>query len=171
MDRIFIREDFIIDDMELFHSLNETLDWDTSMKSRKTASVGVAYNYSQMEYPEVDMPECLSGICSRLESVIGFLPNNCLVNYYENGMSRMGFHSDRIDNLERDTGIAIISLGAKRSLRFRHLENKEIRKEYPLSSGSLFYMDLQTQHQWQHAIPKDKTIHPRMSLTFRKVTV
>lgn len=37
------------------------------------------------------------------------------------GTSSMGYHSDQTDNLEKNTGIAIISLGAERILRFRKI--------------------------------------------------
>lgn len=81
----------------------------------------------------------------------------------------MGFHSDQTDILFEGTGVAIISLGQTRILRFRNIENKEIIKDYPLESGSLFYMTNEVQKEWQHAIPKSNTENGRMSLTFRKM--
>ncbi|MFT5096791.1 MAG: alkylated DNA repair dioxygenase AlkB, partial [Psychrobacter okhotskensis] len=41
----------------------------------------------------------------------GYLPNNCLVNYYLDGSSKMGFHSDDTSQLADGTGVAILSLG------------------------------------------------------------
>ena len=39
----------------LFKCLKRSVDWDERMKARKTASYGVAYNYSQLTYPEKAM--------------------------------------------------------------------------------------------------------------------
>ena len=95
----------------LFESLKTNVEWDEKMIARKTASFGVAYNYSQMSYPSKEMPHELSMICNKVNNVIGFEPNNCLINYYLNGKSKMGFHSDQTDILETNTGIVIVSLG------------------------------------------------------------
>ena len=89
------------------------------MTARKTASFGNAYNYSQINYPYQDFLPELEAINKKLNSVIGFEPNNCLINYYLNGKSKMGYHSDQTDILQTDTGIAIVSVGETRTLKFR----------------------------------------------------
>lgn len=162
-------ENFIDNPDQFFQYLNKNIDWDSRMKSRKTASLGVAYNYSQISYlPKSMMPE-IKGICDSILKSLNFEPNNCLINLYENGKSKMGFHSDQIDILAKNTGVAIISLGEERILKFRKIMNKEIEFDYSLANGSLCYMNQETQLHWQHSIPKDESIKPRMSLTFRKI--
>lgn len=81
----------------------------------------------------------------------------------------MGYHSDQTDILEADTGIAIVSLGETRSLKFRNIANPEQFLTYELPSGSLIYMTQAVQANWQHAIPKSDTNNGRISLTFRKI--
>ena len=88
-----IIEGFIDDAQVLFRKFRDEVSWDERMKSRKTASFGVSYNYSGMEYPDADMPSKLISICNQIHSLIGFAPNNCLMNYYEDGNSKMGYHS------------------------------------------------------------------------------
>ena len=83
----------------------------------------------------------------------------------------MGFHSDQTDILVENTGIAIISLGETRILRFKNIENNELIKDFELPSGSLIYMTQEVQKLWLHAIPKSNTENGRMSLTFRKIKV
>jgi alkylated DNA repair dioxygenase AlkB len=81
----------------------------------------------------------------------------------------MGFHSDQTDILEAGTGIAIVSLGATRSLQFRNIADPSKTDNYDLPSGSLIYMTQDVQSLWQHAIPKADTQIGRMSLTFRQI--
>ncbi|WP_231373998.1 alpha-ketoglutarate-dependent dioxygenase AlkB [Aureivirga marina] len=160
---------FIENSAELYSFLKDFVLWDERMKARKTASFGEAYNYSQISYPFQEFPESLLNILNLIEENIGFKPNNCLINYYLDGNSKMGYHSDQTDILAENTGVVIISLGETRTIRFRNIANPEIKKEYQLPSGSLFYMTAEVQKEWQHAIPKKNTENGRMSLTFRKL--
>ena len=169
MEGITFIKNFVDDSQELFEVLTKKIDWDERMKARKTASFGVAYNYSQIEYPDQAFIPELELILDKLENELGFRPNNCLVNYYIDGSSRMGFHSDQIDILEQNTGVAIVSIGQERTLRFRKIEDEEEKIDFNLNSGSLIYMNQEVQKKWQHAIPKTKTEKGRISLTFRKI--
>ncbi len=166
---IFYLENFVKNPYALLQSLVESVQWDLSMQSRKTASFGVAYNYPPIKYPELDMPLEMEEFCKSINKILKFKPNNCLINLYADGNSKMGFHSDQIDILAEHTGVAIISLGEERILRFRQIEDKDLKLDFPLSNGSLFYMNQEIQEKYQHSIPRDKTTNPRMSLTFRKL--
>ena len=169
MEGITLIENFINNPSQLFDQLKETVQWDERMSARKTASYGVAYNYSQISYPFQEFTPELNAILDSIDKTLGFRPNNCLINYYLDGKSKMGFHSDQTDILSDNTGVAILSVGETRTLRFRNIENKEIKKDFPLPSGSFFYMTNEVQDEWQHSIPKSDTNNGRMSLTFRKI--
>jgi alkylated DNA repair dioxygenase AlkB len=162
-------ENFIDNPDELFELLLDKVQWDERMVARKTASFGKAYNYSQMSYPfQAFLPE-LEQINNKINLTIGFDPNNCLINYYLDGKSKMGYHSDQIDILEKGTGVAILSIGETRSLKFRKILSPEEVLSYELQPGSLIYMTQEVQAIWQHAIPKADTEKGRISLTFRKI--
>lgn len=162
-------EGFADDPSTLFHTLSKGVNWDERMAARKTASYGVAYNYSQMSYPYQEFLPELEAMLPIIEDAVGFRPNNCLLNYYVDGKSRMGFHSDQTDILYQDTGVVIISLGATRMLCFRNIADQTIRHDYGLPSGSLIYMTQEVQDKWQHAILKNDATEGRISLTFRKI--
>ena len=162
-------ENFIDNPSILFGILKSDVDWDERMNARKTASFGKAYNYSQISYPFQEFPEVLVSIIDSIKNTLNFEPNNCLINYYLDGKSKMGFHSDQTDILYEGTGVAIISVGETRTLRFRNIEDKELIKDFQLPSGSLIYMTNEVQDKWQHSIPKSDTENGRMSLTFRKI--
>lgn len=169
MNGITYIADFLDNHFELFHSFMDGIVWDVRMKARKTASFGKAYNYSQIDYPYQGFTEELNDIIASINNALGFKPNNCLINLYEDGSSTMGFHSDQTDILFENTGVAIISLGETRTLRFRNIEDRKVNIDYNLPSGSLIYMDNFVQKTWQHAIPESNTENGRMSLTFRKL--
>ena len=90
--KIELVSNFVGNSNQLFDRIKDLVVWDERLRSRKTASYGVAYNYSGMTYPAVEMLDALIPICDRIEKQIGFLPNNCLLNYYPDGNSTMGYH-------------------------------------------------------------------------------
>jgi len=154
---------------DLFNHLISSVKWDERMKARKTASFGVSYDYSQMSYDLAPMPGEIVAVSERIGAALGFTPNNCLLNYYEDGSSSMGFHSDSSEELSAGTGVAIVSLGSTRSLVFRSKADKSVEFEYPLPPGSLIYMSNEVQDRWLHAIPKVDGVGPRISMTFRAI--
>lgn len=169
MNGITYIEHFIENPTELYDLLTMNVKWDERMTARKTASFGKAYNYSQIDYPYQEFPPELETIIRLLKPVIGFEANNCLINYYVDGKSKMGYHSDQIDILVANTGIAIVSIGEQRSLKFRNIEEPEQFLTYELTPGSLIYMTQEIQKIWQHSIPKSDTKNGRISLTFRQM--
>ncbi|WP_445630343.1 alpha-ketoglutarate-dependent dioxygenase AlkB [Nostoc sp. DSM 114167] len=168
---IYLKSDFIHSADALFQHLKESVSWDERMKSRKTASFGVSYNYSQISYKQTSMPSQIEQVCTEIHRILGFFPNNCLLNYYPNGNSSMGFHSDSSQELAEGTGVAIVSLGSVRSIVYRHKHKKDIEFSYPLPNGSLLYMSNEIQEQWLHAILKAPEVGERISLTFRLIVI
>lgn len=150
----------------LFGWLLANVVWDETMRSRKTASFGLPYDYSGIHYPRVPMPACLVGLAERLRPRLGYTPNNCLVNFYETGERSMGFHSDSQASVVPGTDVSIVSLGATRTLRFKH-KTSRLQCDYALSPGSLVVMRPASQEDWLHALPPEPGAGPRISVTFR----
>ena len=169
MKGITYLEKFLSESHKLFEKLQSEIVWDERMRARKTASYGKAYNYSQINYPYQEFLPELGEILTMIAQTLHFEPNNCLINYYLDGKSKMGFHSDQTDILADQTGIAIVSIGETRVLRFRKITDHQEVKDYTLPSGSLIYMTQEIQQVWQHAIPKSDTDQGRMSLTYRRL--
>jgi alkylated DNA repair dioxygenase AlkB len=162
-------DNFISDPDALFSRLLSETAWDERMRARKTASFGVPYNYSGMEYPTVPFPAAVAEVARRIEARVSFLPNNCLANYYADGDSTMGFHRDALDNLVPGTGVAIVSLGDGRTLTFRKIGDKSVEQNVRLAGGSLLYMPPEVQDAWRHGVQAEPGSGPRISLTFRCV--
>lgn len=156
---------------EIFLKIKNETIWDDSMHSRKTISYGIPYNYSNMSYKLTPFPSDIEKMAFIIQKHLGFKPNNCLINYYNTGFSRMGFHSDQIDILHKKTGIAIISLGNERIMRFKDKNSGSVFFDFILKPNSLFYMSAEIQKEWLHSILPDKldSSKDRISLTFRKI--
>lgn len=166
---LMLVENFVENPDQLFDDLVTSVVWDERMKARKTASFGVSYDYSGISYAKVEMHEKLVPLCRLIEKTVGFHPNNCLLNYYLDGESSMGLHSDATEDLQAGTGIVIVSLGAERVIAYRNKANKALEHHYTLKNGCFLYMDQQVQHEWLHAIPKQQHAAARISLTFRLI--
>jgi alkylated DNA repair dioxygenase AlkB len=102
------------DAVALFSELVDNVSWDNSMKVRKTACYGEAYDESGVDLDVEFMHPLLVPVCVPLCKEVGFLPANSLLKYYEDGRSTMSFHSDATSSLEGD--IVIVSLGAKQRM-------------------------------------------------------
>lgn len=166
---IIIKENFVPKPQVLFEKLMGSVTWDERMRARKTSSFGVSYDYSGIVYAQTAMHPDLLPICEAINIELGFYPNNCLLNYYSDGSSSMGYHSDSSEELTSGTGVAIISLGAERSIFYKNKNDKTLIFQYPLKSGALLFMTNKVQDEWLHAIPKQLESGPRISITFRKI--
>lgn len=160
---------FIQDHQSLYDRLSADIIWDGRMRARKTASFGAPYNYSGMTYPAMAMPPEIAAVRDAVAKRLSYEPDNCLVNFYENGRATMGFHYDAQDDLAPDTGVTIVSLGATRTLRFRRMDDAAVEFAQPMASGSLLYMAPAVQRSWKHGIPRETGAGPRISLTFRQL--
>ena len=95
--------------------------------------------------------------------------NSCLLNLYHSGDEGMSWHSDDEKDLEENSAIASLSLGAERKFSFRHKQSKET-VALMLEHGSLLVMKDITQTHWHHQLPKTKKVtQPRINLTFRSM--
>ncbi|PTL85761.1 alpha-ketoglutarate-dependent dioxygenase AlkB [Vitiosangium sp. GDMCC 1.1324] len=169
IEGVGLLEAFVQDPPSLFDSLQRTSTWDTRMRARLTASVGAPYNYSGITYPHVPMPPELDTLARRIEREVQHRITNCLINFYPEGASSMGFHSDSYEHLQPGTTVSIVSLGGPRTLRFRRKEARDELVDVSLGSGSLLVMRQRVQDEWMHALPPEPEAPPRMSLTFRWV--
>jgi len=146
----------------------------TVITRRKVAWVGdaeCAYTYSGVKkIPQAWTAELLS-IKNRLEELAKSQFNSCLLNFYHDGDDGMGWHSDDEKELDQNSPIASLSLGAQRKFSFRHKVDK-ITIPLNLENGSVLMMHSPTQQFWRHALLKTKTVStPRINLTFRKINL
>ena len=141
---------------------------------RKVAWVGdpnCSYTYSGVKKSPQAWSSDLLSIKAQVEELAQSEFNSCLLNFYHDGDDGMSWHSDDEKELDANSPIVSLSLGARRKFAFRHIEDKTTIPLY-LESGSVLIMRSPTQEFWQHALLKTKTVStPRINLTFRRILV
>ena len=88
--------------------------------------------------------------------------------FYRTGDDSVAWHGDRVGRaIDRDTMVAIMSVGAERSLSVRPKGGGRTLK-FPVGHGDLIVMGGSTQRTHEHAILKTKqAVGPRISIQFR----
>lgn len=88
--------------------------------------------------------------------------------FYRTGDDSVAWHGDRVGRArEQDTMIAILSVGAERTLSVRPDGGGPAHK-FPVGHGDLVVMGGSCQRTYEHAILKSKTaVGPRISVQFR----
>ncbi len=130
---------------------------------------GKTYTYSGIRMEPLDWTPPLRRIKEAVEAIAGATFTNVLANLYRDGRDSVGWHADDETELGPNPIIASVSLGAVRTLKFKHLKTGQ-RLQITLPHGSCLLMAGPTQHYWHHELPKTrKLIGPRINLTFRQI--
>ena len=88
---------------------------------------------------------------------------------YRDGRDSVAWHGDTIGRgITQDTIVAIVSLGAPRSLLLRPRGGGGPTLRHDVGHGDLLVMGGSCQRTWEHAIPKStRATGPRISVQFR----
>jgi alkylated DNA repair dioxygenase AlkB len=179
--QIELRERFLSPDESaaLFPSLRQTIAWrqdQMRLGARRIAlprltawygDPGASYSYSGIRNEPLPWTAELRIVKRRIEAAAGEELNSVLLNFYRSGTDSMGWHSD--DERELRSTIASLSLGAARTFQLRRKAKPNDVVSLRLSGGSLLLMLGDTQHEWQHRVPKEPAPGERINLTFRFV--
>ena len=143
------------------------------MQPRLTASFadeGVVYGYSGIKLNSGIWTDTLAEIKSKVEKTARQTFNTALLNYYRDGNDSMGWHRDNEKELGANPVIASVSFGAARNFQFREYKGDTKVLTVKLGHGDLLIMGAESQHHWQHRLPKAPGIkEPRINITFRKI--
>ena len=145
----------------------------TYMQPRLTAlyaNNALPYSYSGIKMHPEKLTHILSEIQNRIHKVSNDIFTTVLINQYRNGNDSNGWHADNEKELGKNPIIASVSFGSDRFFHLKHREQKELRFKILLKSGSLFFMEGETQTHWLHQIAKtSQPVGTRINLTFRKI--
>jgi len=129
------------------------------------------YRYSGTAFKPHPWPAALLPLRARLQAECERGFNSVLVNRYRDGRDAMGWHSDDEPELGSRPVIASLSLGAPRRFVFRQRGDHALKRELVLGHGDLLLMAGDTQHLYQHALPRTaRPVGERINLTFRHIT-
>jgi alkylated DNA repair dioxygenase AlkB len=136
------------------------------------APPGAAYAYSGLRHEGTGIPDWLAPLVEAVARATGFPFDSVLATHYRDGGDRLGWHADAEPELGADPAVAILSLGAPRTLAFRRTDPAERaapdgRWRVRLGDGDLLCMAPGVQRRWQHAVPKRAHAGERVSFGFR----
>ena len=90
-------------------------------------------------------------------------------NLYREGGDSVAWHTDRNGRGVPETTIAIVSVGAPRPFLLRPVGGGR-SLPFLLGQGDLLVMGGETQHHFEHTVPKVAAAGPRLSITYRHRT-
>lgn len=167
---------------EFFQTLRDEIKWrQDKMKiygkkvnlPRKTAwygNIDKSYTFSGIHLAPEPWTPTLLQLKERIEEIPKVAFNSVLLNLYRDGNDGISWHTDAEPELGKNPIIGSVSFGGTRRFMFRHKHNKDLKTEVELTHGSFLLMAGETQHFWQHQIPKtSKKVEPRINLTFRVI--
>ena len=181
---LFIRNFLSPTESEKYYEvLLKTINWKQEQISfygktypvpRKTAWYGnedLNYSYSGIKCCPETWTEELLKIKAAIEELIPpEIFTSVLMNLYNDGNDKMGWHADDEKELGVNPTIASLSIGETRRFDLKHKTNKDLHYKFELTSGSLLIMKGALQHHWVHQIPVQKKVkNPRINLTFRTI--
>lgn len=117
----------------------------------------------------MNFPEKVDSVRRRLETETGSKYNFVFLNYYPDGDSSVGWHSDSEQTMVVGSTIASLSLGATRRFDVRRKNaTRDCAYKVDLGHGTLLTMEGAMQQHYKHQVPKQKAVQlPRINLTFR----
>jgi len=126
------------------------------------------YSYSGIELNPKPWTKELLLIKNSIEEHSGLEFTSVLLNLYRNGNDSVSWHRDNEKVLRVNPIIASVSLGATRTFKFRHVDDHSLVRRVEMTDGMYILMKNETQHKWEHSIPKtSRNVTERISLTFR----
>ena len=135
---------------------------------RLSCNLGRDYTYSGATQKSSPITDKIELLMDRVNKDLSTNFNQCLVNRYRNGSDYISNHSDNESALSNGI-VAGISLGEVRTMVMKNKKDSKSSKKFELPTGSIFVMEKDTQKNWTHGIPKQKSkLNERISLTFRE---
>ncbi|HEY0260661.1 MAG TPA: alpha-ketoglutarate-dependent dioxygenase AlkB [Lacisediminihabitans sp.] len=120
--------------------------------------------------PDPVLERAMSGLNEHYRPVRDQLFRTAGLCFYRTGDDSVAWHGDRVGRtIDRDTMVAIVSVGEPRLLSLRPRSGGPVRR-FPLGHGDLIVMGGSCQRTHEHAILKTtRAVGPRISVQFRPV--
>lgn len=137
---------------------------------RLSAWFGPAYRYTGLEHRSAAWPYYLKPLLRKVRASASVPFNAMLATLYRTGADHVGWHADNERELGAAPVLAVVSLGAERTLCVRQRGEPDKAHQHRLTSGSLAIMPSGFQSLYQHKIQKTTRVYDcRISLSFRLV--
>lgn len=131
---------------------------------------GNTYTYSGITSSPSEWNKGLLYLKQKIEEFSLASFNSVLLNWYRDGEDYLNWHADDEKELGINPIIASANFGETRDFLLRKNDDKKLKLSLPLKHGTLLIMKGETQHHWQHSVPKRKRVaRSRFNLTFRYI--
>jgi alkylated DNA repair dioxygenase AlkB len=158
----------------LFERLVETVPWRAERRQMYDRVVAVprlvAFYAEGQPLPDPALDEARGVLDAHYAAELGEPFRTAGLCLYRDGRDSVAWHGDTIGRAStEDTMVAIISVGAPRSLLLRpRAGGGGPTLRHDLGHGDLLVMGGSCQRTWQHAVPKTaRAAGPRISIQFR----
>ena len=156
---------WVVGEDALFHEILEVAPWHAFERPMYDRVVGVPRLETRRWHE--GRPKILNEMARCLGTHYGVRLPSISANLYRDGNDSVAWHGDRVGRNRADTTVAILSLGATRTLLLRP-DGGGPSIGYTLHSGDLLVQGGTCQRTFEHCVPKRAHAGPRISVIFRE---
>jgi alkylated DNA repair dioxygenase AlkB len=151
----------------VFEQLFNSISWSSERRMMYEREVDVPRLVASARI-DAELVEPLAEMLPIVEGLTGAHFTSIGLNLYRDGRDSVAPHNDRLPELVAGEPIALVSLGAARRMTIRSKSLPRRVLDLDLEPGSLLVMSYETQHTYDHGIPKTRgEVGPRISIAFR----
>jgi alkylated DNA repair dioxygenase AlkB len=153
-----------------FAELRTAVNWRAERRVMYDREVDVPrlIGHYRLDPAPASTPAAIVDAAARVVERLDVPFNSVGLNLYRDGRDSVAPHNDHLNELQKGSPIALVSLGSTRRMTIRAKEQPRRLIHVDLEPGSLLVMDYATQIHYTHAVPKtDDIVGERISLAFR----
>ena len=148
--------------------LEQEVDWLEQRREMYGRTVDVPRLTQSFSLHTDALPKTIAAIAARVFRTIDAPFDSVGLNLYRDESDSVAPHNDHLYEIAPEQPIALVSLGATRTMIISTKQPPKRRIAIELEAGSLLVMDYASQRHYDHGIPKLRTpVGPRISLAFR----
>ncbi|RDS79340.1 alpha-ketoglutarate-dependent dioxygenase AlkB [Dyella monticola] len=151
-----------------FAALHVQGDWHASTRMMYERLVGVPRLHCHYAVTDPALPKVLRDALIVVRQHVDAPFNSIGLNFYRDEHDSVAPHNDKLHELVRHQPIALLSLGATRTMVIQRKQPPRLKTALELETGSLLVMGWNAQLNYDHGIPKlREPAGPRISVAFR----
>ena len=152
-----------------FEALREGVEWRSERRLMYDREVDVPRLVASFALDDPAMPGELRAAARIAQGLAGCEFNSVGLNFYRDERDSVAPHNDKLHELVAGAPIALLSLGAARTMTIRTKVAPRRSIQVELEPGSMLLMTYAIQHHFDHGIPKaNAATGPRISAAFRR---
>lgn len=151
-----------------FAELSTQIAWQSGRRMMYDREVDIPRLQAHFRVADGPLLPTLSDALELVRTHVKSLFDSVGLNLYRDQHDSVAPHNDRTDDLVKGEPIALLSLGASRTMVIRQKKPPSRQLRIELETGSLLVMSWDTQLHYDHGIPKQREkVGPRISVAFR----